>query len=85
MIRTWILLLSISLLLAPMSQAAPAAEKPAVSKEQAINLTQQRYPGKIMKVKSEKRYYRVRVLQENGRVITVLVDNSSGQVQKDGN
>ena len=56
-----------------------------VSKEQAATLAQQRYPGKIVKVQAEQQHYRIRLLQSDGRVITVLVDGRSGRVQKEGN
>uniref|UniRef100_A0A486XQL4 PepSY domain-containing protein n=1 Tax=Rheinheimera sp. BAL341 TaxID=1708203 RepID=A0A486XQL4_9GAMM len=56
-----------------------------VTKEQAAMLAQQRYPGKIVKLKAEQQYYRIRVLQSDGRVITVLVDGRTGRVQKEGN
>ena len=58
-------------------------QQPQVTKEQAANLAQQRFPGKVLKVQTESRHYRVRLIQADGRVITVLVDNRTGRVERD--
>lgn len=80
-----VMLLSLTLLLTPLVEASTPANKVLISKEQAVSLVQRQYQGKIMKLRADKRYYRIRVLQQDGRVITVLVDNQTGQMQKDGN
>lgn len=85
MLRTRLILFVFVLLLSPVLQAAGSTEKLQVSREQAASLAQQQYPGKIVKVRVEKKNYRIRVLQDNGRVITVLVDGQTGRVKKDGN
>ncbi|KKO46861.1 hypothetical protein WG68_02650 [Arsukibacterium ikkense] len=63
--------------------AALGNRQPEVTKEQATQLAQQRYPGKVLKVQTETRHYRVRLIQADGRVITVLVDNRTGRVERD--
>jgi uncharacterized membrane protein YkoI len=85
MFRTKVLLLTIALLFSALPNANVMSDKRQVSREQAAALAQQHYPGKIVKVQTEKHYYRIRVLQANGRVITVLVDGQSGRIKKDGN
>lgn len=84
-----LVLLSVMLLTATvLSNAALAMtspKRPAVTKEQAAMLAQQRYPGKIVKVQTGQQFYRIRVLQSDGRVITVLVDGRTGRVQREGN
>jgi uncharacterized membrane protein YkoI len=85
MLSTRVLMLTIALLFSTLSQANGKADKLQVSREQAAALAQQHYPGKIVKVQAEKQYYRIRVLQADGRVITVLVDGQSGRVKRDGN
>ena len=85
MLRTRLILFVFVLLLSPLLQAAGSTEKFQVSREQAASLAQQQYPGKIVKMRAEKISYRIRVLQDNGRVITVLVDGQTGRVKKDGN
>jgi uncharacterized membrane protein YkoI len=81
---TRVLMLTMALLFSTIPFAKEPQEKPQVSKEQAAALAQQRFPGKIVKVHTEKHYYRIRVLQADGRVITVLVDGQSGRVKRDG-
>ncbi|MGP9802613.1 PepSY domain-containing protein [Rheinheimera sp. NSM] len=82
---TRVLLLTIALLFSALSDAKVISDKPQISREQAAALAQQRYPGKIVKVQTEQQRYRIRVLQADGRVVTVLVDGQSGRVQRDGN
>lgn len=76
------LLLLFAMMLAP-NAVALTNQQPEVSKEQATELAQQRFPGKILKVQAESSQYRVRLMQENGRVVTVLVNNRTGQVKRD--
>ncbi|WNO60710.1 PepSY domain-containing protein [Rheinheimera sp. MMS21-TC3] len=83
MIALRVILLLVALLLTPLVQAAKPTNKVLISKEQAVTLVQQHYQGKIMKLRADKRYYQVRVLQNDGHVITVLVDNQTGKVHKD--
>jgi uncharacterized membrane protein YkoI len=85
MIGIRVMLLSLTLLFTPLVDAATPVNKTLITKEQAVSLVQRQYQGKIMKLRADKRYYRIRVLQHDGRVITVLVDNQTGQVHKDGN
>ncbi|MDP2715886.1 PepSY domain-containing protein [Rheinheimera sp.] len=82
---TRVLLLTTALLFSVLSDAKVISDKPQISREQAAALAQQRYPGKIVKVQNEQQRYRIRVLQADGRVVTVLVDGQSGRVQRDGN
>ncbi len=83
MLRSLLLLTFLAALLLTPAAVALGNKQPEVSKEQATQLAQQRYPGKILKVQTESRNYRVRLIQADGRVITVLVDNRTGRVQRD--
>ncbi|MDX3772906.1 PepSY domain-containing protein [Chromatiaceae bacterium AAb-1] len=85
MLRSTVLLLLAVLWFLPQNLSAHGITDKTVTKEQATQLAQQRYPGRIVKVQTESRYYRVRLLQSDGRVITVLVDIRTGQVQRDDN
>lgn len=84
MLSTRVVILTIVLLCSTLAQADDKSDKLQVSREQAAALAQQRYPGKIVKVQTQKQYYRIRVLQADGRVVTVLVDGQSGRVKRDG-
>jgi uncharacterized membrane protein YkoI len=81
MLRLMLMLL-FAMMLAP-NAVALNNQQPEVSKEQATELAQQRFPGKILKVQAESSQYRVRLMQANGRVVTVLVNNRTGQVKRD--
>ena len=81
---TRIILLIIGLLAIISLQAKGIQDTLQITRERAAALAQERYPGKIVRVQTEKQQYRIRVLQADGRVITVLVDGQSGRVKKDG-
>jgi len=83
MLRSLLLLFMLSVLSLTPDAMALGNKQPEVSKEQAASLAQQRYPGKILKVQAESQHYRVRIIQADGRVITVLVDNRTGRVKRD--
>ncbi|MBU1312017.1 PepSY domain-containing protein [Rheinheimera muenzenbergensis] len=79
-----ILVLSTLLLACSIAQARNDDAAKIVSREQAAALAQQHYPGKIVKVQVQQQYYRIRVLQADGRVVTVLVDGQTGRIKRDG-
>lgn len=85
MFSTKVIMLTFTLSISSLSYASTNPEKLAVSREQAVAIAQQNFPGKIVKVQSGKQQYRIRVLQSDGRVITVVVDGQSGRVKRDGN
>lgn len=65
---------------APMSADA---NRTSLNKEQAAELALERYPGRVLNVKTESQHFRVRVLQHDGRVVTLLVDRRTGRITKD--
>ena len=79
-----IVILSALLFCTSYSLAAGNNDNKPISREQAVNLAQQKFPGKVLKVQDKQQYYRIRVLQTDGRVITVLVDGQTGRIKKDG-
>lgn len=82
MLKKTILLL-LCILYTATCHAATGPKPREITKEQATQLAQQRYPGRIVKVHTENNQYRIRLLQADGRVITVVVDERSGQIRKD--
>ena len=80
-----IVILMTLLIISTAAQANTNEKRKAVSREQAASLAQQRYPGKIIKVQVQQQNYRIRVLQADGRVVTVLVDSQTGRIKRDGN
>jgi hypothetical protein len=85
MFGTRVLLLTAVLILAGPCSANSMQDTRQVSREQAAALAQQQYPGRIVKVQTVREFYRIRLVQPDGRVITVLVDGKTGRVKKDGN
>ena len=57
-----------------------AAHAESVSKQQAVNIAQQHYPGRVLAVKLEDNVYRVKTLNDNGEVRIISVDAESGKV-----
>ncbi|WP_236074732.1 PepSY domain-containing protein [Teredinibacter purpureus] len=51
-----------------------------VSRSQAANAAQRRYGGKVLSVSRKESLYRVKLLQDSGKVIIVSVDARSGKV-----
>ena len=74
------LLLTLALLLNSNVQAAPCD----MSKQQAVNIATQKYPGRVLGVKRKADVYKVKILSESGKVRVIQVDakgkkNQSGQ------
>ncbi len=57
-----------------------------VSASHAAAIVQKRYGGKVLKVETQNRggrvVHRIKILQDNGRISTVMVDGQSGQILK---
>lgn len=56
------------------------AEKKEISKSQAASIAQSSFGGKVLSVSREGNSYRVKLLQESGRVKIVRVDARTGRV-----
>lgn len=61
---------------------ADARSTKAISKNKAVATATSQYPGKVVKISGGKQFYQIRVLQKNGRVVTVKVDKKSGRILK---
>ena len=55
-------------------------QQKAISKNQAASAAQSKYGGKVLNVSRKGNSYRVKLLQESGRVRIVTVDAFSGKV-----
>lgn len=67
----------------PKQQQQQHPVKREISKEKATRLAQERYPGRVLKVQSDSRQFKVRVMQSDGRVVNVVVDGRNGRVQRE--
>ena len=59
-----------------------ARQQAQISKQQAVKLVKSNYPGKIVKIQNGRQYYKIRVLQKSGRVITLKVDKTTGKIKR---
>ncbi|MFT7009231.1 MAG: putative membrane protein YkoI [Colwellia sp.] len=50
------------------------------SSNQAAQMAQSRYGGKVLKVQAKKSGYRVKLIKKDGYIIAVFVDAKSGQI-----
>ena len=60
-------------------QTAPA---PGMSKQQAMNIAQQRHPGRVLAIKQQGQGYRVRIIDDNGEVHTLFISSQTGGVKR---
>lgn len=51
-----------------------------LSKQQAVSIVQQKYPGRVLSVKHKGDIYRVKTLSANGEIRIILVDANSGKI-----
>lgn len=68
------IILSLSLLLTTPVYAAD------ISKQQAVSIAQQVYPGRVLAVKRNGAVYRVKTLSDSGEVRIIVVDANTGKV-----
>ncbi len=78
---TKVLLLSIGLSLAPVSQVAAQQKsgRAVENKSQAADEARKAVNGRVLKVDKKNNGYRVKVLKKSGRVVSVDVDKKTGQ------
>lgn len=89
------LLLPLSLFIGlPVAQADPGSRQKVFyagnyrvdsqGREKAINRVRKQYPGKVLSAKPVNKLgpniYRVKILSENGRVRSVMVDSETGRI-----
>ena len=51
-----------------------------VSKQQAVNIAQQYYPGRVLAVKLKGDIYQVKTLNDSGEVRIITVDAKTGKI-----
>jgi uncharacterized membrane protein YkoI len=62
---------------------ALAESEISVSKQQAVNIAQQFYPGRVLAVKLKGNIYQVKTLNDSGEVRIITGDAKTGQVLSD--
>ena len=67
--------LLLTLMLAtPLHAANTGKNEQSISKQQAMEIAQQQNPGRVLTIKRKGDVYRVKILNSNGEVRTVLVN-----------
>jgi len=72
------LMFSLSLATAVMAQP-----EVSVSKQQAVSIAQQHYPGRVLAVKLQDKVYLVKTLSDEGEVRIISVDAETGKIISD--
>jgi uncharacterized membrane protein YkoI len=80
LLSSFLRLLLLTLILAFSSNGALHAAPESITKQQAVSIAQQVYPGRVLSVKREAAVYRVKTLSEDGEVRIIVIDASSGKV-----
>jgi uncharacterized membrane protein YkoI len=58
------------------------AQQGSLSAQQAADIAQQKYGGRVLKIKPDGKLYRIKLLLDSGHVIQVTVDADSGALSK---
>jgi hypothetical protein len=51
-----------------------------ISKQQAVNIATQSYPGRVLAVKRKANVYQVKILSDSGKVQVIQIDAASGKI-----
>ena len=70
------------MLCAPLQAAKQNDHAQRISKQQAMEIAQQKHPGRVLGVKLKGQNYRVRILNSNGEVRTIIVNAQNGKMAR---
>jgi len=56
-----------------------------ISKQQAVNIATQSYPGRVLAVKRKTDVYQVKILSDSGKVQVIRIDANSGKIEPGSN
>lgn len=62
------------------SGMTPAEAEKSVTKQQAVSIAQQHYPGRVLAVKLKGNSYQVKTLNDSGEVRIIVIDAKTGRV-----
>ena len=57
------------------------AASEGISKQQAVNIATQSYPGRVLAVKRKTDVYQVKVLSDSGKVQVIRINANSGKIE----
>jgi len=52
-----------------------------ISKQQAVNIATQSYPGRVLAVKRKTDVYQVKILSDSGKVQVIRINADSGKIE----
>ncbi len=67
-------------------QSTPVFASPAgISKQEAANIATQQHPGRVLAVKKKANVYRVKIINDEGKVRIIAIDVNSGKIRHGNN
>lgn len=79
LMKTIFLFLSITLMLLHNSSVFAQAEE--ITKQRAVEIATQSYPGQVLSVKRKANVYKVKTLSDTGKVRIIMIDAQSGKIE----
>jgi uncharacterized membrane protein YkoI len=75
------LLTSLLLLLLFSLNAELYADTASISKQQAVNIATEIYPGRVIAIKRKNQTYQIKTLSESGTLNVIHIDAQSGEIK----
>ncbi len=76
-----IIFFSLSFTLMLLLSTSVFATPDGISKQQAVEIATQSYPGQVLSVKRKANVYKVKTLSDSGKVRVVVIDAQSGKIE----
>jgi uncharacterized membrane protein YkoI len=58
------------------------ATEEGISKQQAVSIATQKYPGRVLAVKKKANDYKVKIISDSGKVQVIRIDAKSGEIKR---
>lgn len=76
-----IIFFSLSFTLMLLLSTSVFATSDGISKQQAVEIATQSYPGQVLSVKRKANVYKVKTLSDSGKVRVIVIDAQSGKIE----
>ena len=76
-----IIFFSLSFTLMLLLSTSVFATSDGISKQQAVEIATQSYPGQVLSVKRKGNVYKVKTLSDSGKVRVIVIDAQSGKIE----
>lgn len=57
-----------------------SAATESISKQEAVEIATQSYPGRVLSVKKKSKTYKVKILSDSGKIRVIRVDTKKGKI-----